>query len=232
MDSQEEKKFREGLYLAQHGDVAYQYYVGGYYLYGQGCQKDVGEALRWYDIAISNGRQDACVAKANVYLLAQLYLQRQPTDEDISHGIEILEDGVARGFGLAACTLGELYAQFCTEWVSPPLAVADYDKAKSWFEKSLDMHFDESYNRGKAYAGAAQLYFDGLGVPKDYGKALGLLIDAFCGDCHFEEMWKMMEHMFSVGGYGVERNAELAEICKNRNGLEFRRLLRLKVNGI
>ena len=107
--------------------IAYIHYAEALYL-GIGCEKDVKEAVHWFELASEIGE-----AKAMCYL-GNRYLDGIGVGhQDLEKGIELLTQSANLGEPMAMQNLGAIYAQFCED-----------EKATYWFDKAIEAGMEDS----------------------------------------------------------------------------------------
>jgi TPR repeat protein len=72
------------------GDADAQYYVGVMYAEAQGTQKNIAEAVRWYELAAARDQPDA------LYALARFYLVGFGVERNLDKAVELFDKAVAK----------------------------------------------------------------------------------------------------------------------------------------
>ena len=114
-------------------------------------------------------------------------------EDRFTDAIAVFEDAFAKGYAIAAFSIGTIYQENLDE--------PDYPKAAEWFGKSLDAGFLPAATQ------LGWLYESGNGVEEDHGKAAALYLQAAeagdaDGQVHLGYLYE--------NGIGVPQNAGLA----------------------
>ncbi|GAB6039352.1 tetratricopeptide repeat protein [Endothiovibrio diazotrophicus] len=93
------------LKLAEEQDANSEFNLGRMAYYGLGGEKNVEEAVRWFERSIGRGHLSA------YHLLAEIYLQGELGEVDLSRAVTYLEEGAEKGSFSSQEMLGTAYAE-------------------------------------------------------------------------------------------------------------------------
>lgn len=147
---------------ALNGNVFAQYSLASAYQTGDGIQKDLKQAFKWYQVAAENGI--GFYGTKAKYELGLLYYYGQGTERNSAQSVYWLEQAMNEGFYEAH----EKLAQFVKEG----LAISNMEKnaliARLNVQEKQSQQAQALYEKGAAY-------YDGNNVPQDYAKAFPLI---------------------------------------------------------
>ncbi|QCE32809.1 FRG domain-containing protein [Acetobacteraceae bacterium] len=183
VESEDEKRFKEYLKLAETGDKEAQFNLGVMYYRGEGCEQDVSKAREYFQKAADQGDADAqCnlgimyqngdggeqnFTKAREYFeksadqgdakaqfnLGLMHQNGDDTEPDFSKAREYFEKSADQGDARAQSNLGIIYFE-----------EKDFTKAREYFEKSADQgHAEAQFNLGL-------IYYNGDGGEQNFTK--------------------------------------------------------------
>jgi TPR repeat protein len=182
---------------AEKGSKDAQFYLAEAYRYGSdGLEKNISEALKWYKIAAENDHYEAMSE------LGFIYYRGEGVTQDYNEAFYWFQKNGFRGLPYF------IHADMCF------YVDKNYGNAFRLYHASLKQGVEEA-----AYK-IGEMYFYGLGVDRDYKKALEFL-KYYNGE--FDENWfdeapakvyRMLGEMYQ-NGWGVEKNeAEAAKLFK------------------
>ncbi|PKC10699.1 HCP-like protein [Rhizophagus irregularis] len=168
----EEEDLKEALYwirkAAENGNKAAQFYLGKYYYYGTGIEKDYGKSFEWYEKSAKQGYNNALYALAHLYIkgrgteknsekaygwiekaaengnkfaqyhLGAIYQNNKGTKKNIKKAIEWYEKSARQEYGIAQCSLGHL----CEKGKG---VEQDLEKAIYWYKKATENGYEAAY---------------------------------------------------------------------------------------
>ena len=144
------KAFEWFLVAAKQNHTEAEYYVGLYYQNGKGVQRDLDQAIFWYEKAAIKKDKNA------LYHLAMILIKQEPKDYALIS--RLLEQAAALDHPNAQYNLAVMYHK--GDGVEQSLS-----KAFFWYEKAADANLAiAQYNLG-------MIYFEGAIVEKDEIKA-------------------------------------------------------------
>lgn len=177
---------------ATKGNIDAANELGGMYEDGDGVPKDMVEAVKWYRIAADKGNADAMIA------LGFCYMEGDGVPADRNAGYNWFVKAAAAGDASAMRYLGDYFAQSdmgndclkAVEWYRKaadagdtasvtPVAVTtmkgecvgiDKEDIAAWLKTQAAKNIPDAC----FYLGA--FYIEGVGVPRNHGKAMDLLI--------------------------------------------------------
>ena len=138
--------------LAEQGDAAAQYNLGGLYQSGQGVPQDYAEALKWYGKSADQGSADAQNS------VGFFYSNGLGVAHDYAEALKWFRKAAEQGNAAAQNNLGGLYQ-------NGQGVPQDYAEALKWYRKAADQGFADGQNN------LGFMYTNGLGVPKDHAEA-------------------------------------------------------------
>lgn len=158
--------YREGLGVEENKEKAFNLYqkaaaagnadamcsIGTMYFKGEGVEQNCQEAISWYHKSANAGDSMA------LYNIGYIYLMGDGISKNTYEAVEYFKKSAKMGNPVAMNELGNYYQY----------EVEDYQKARSWYKKSIDLKFSESMVE------LAQLYRYGKGVSEDKHKAFDL----------------------------------------------------------
>ena len=150
--------FAQMLQSAQSGNYLDQYYMGGTYLEGLGAKQSKEEARKWFVLSANQGYWVAEVA------LGDLYTHNVPPN--YAEALKWYSKAADLGSSIAQNDIGVLYD------VGGYGVERDYHMAVNWYQKAVS-----SGSRQAAYH-LANLYYQGLGTPRDVAVAYQLMESA------------------------------------------------------
>ncbi len=217
------------LYAAHSGCAEAQALLAEMYRYGNGVERDLQEALKWYKAAAEKGEMDAQYCLADMY-----YFGRDGVEKDLQEALKWYRAAAESGNRSAIYTLGHMY--YYGDGVEQ-----DYNQAYYWFDKDgfrelpyyicadmyfyVDKHYESAFRlyesaleQGVDFAAykIGEMYYYGLGVEQDYAKAFEYLkyyngeFDEGCIDLAPANVHYMLGEMYK-NGWGVEANPKEAE---------------------
>ena len=148
----DEKAFHWMLRAAEGGHVTAMNELGVMYYDGTGVEKNIDEALRWFEKAAAEGNANACTNLALYY---------SGIDGKFDLALEFYEEAIARGDENALDELADMYF--------------DHE----YYEQALEL-FSSSADKGSTFAMRA-LYFmygEGVGVEQDLDRAFNFIESA------------------------------------------------------
>ncbi len=137
---------------AEYGHPKAQFHLGAMYINGSGVSQDDAEAVRWLRRAAEQGYAEA------QYVVGGTYFEGKGVLKDKAKGMRWLRLAAEQGLLPAKRTLRNLRLKKL-KWIVLAAAVV---VAVVWIGLAGDA--EEQFARG-------QMYFEGKGVPKDYGEA-------------------------------------------------------------
>lgn len=151
------KKFTEE-YLQQlkqkalQGDIKSQLILGSKYSIGvQGIPKDTNEAIKWYNMAVAKGSNEALMSLGRCYLDLQ-----NPTE-----AIKWYTMAADKGNNQALISVAQCYSK-----------LNNIKEAIKWYNKALAMGNNNAKNSiGECYQTLGSRYISGRGVEKDLNEA-------------------------------------------------------------
>jgi len=183
-----QNEFEELMAKAQSGDAAAQYQIGIAYAEGRHVSRDSTEAALWFLKSAEQGYPPAEGAyglslretnKADAeqwmlraaehgdastqFWLGVAYDQAWFGTEDLNHALKWYQKAADAGDPDAQVELGQKYAD--GDGVKQ-----SYEVAAKWFRKAAE-HVPDLGGAGQGRRRLAQLYMEGLGVPRDYAQA-------------------------------------------------------------
>ncbi len=212
---------------AKNGFVEAQLYLGGIYSGGIIVKQNLAKAFKWYLCAAEKGEQLA------QYTVAEMYEDGKGVEKNFEKSLEWYKRAAEGGNHRAIDHLGHMY--YYGNGVEQ-----SYEEAYYWFDKDgfrwlpyyicSDMYFhvEKAYEHAlklyllsyeqDGYEGAGydigKMYYYGLGVEQDYGKAFEFLYEYYELCCDYDraepELCYMLGEMYK-NGWGVEQNLEEAE---------------------
>ena len=138
---------------AKQGDAKAQFYLGVCYYNGEGVEKDLTEAVKWYRKAAEQGLAEA---QCN---LGVCYDYGEGVEKDITEAVKWYRKAAEQGDARAQCNLGVCYAK--GEGVEK-----DLSEAVKWYRKAAE----QGYADAQFYLGLC--YAKGEGVEKDLTEAV------------------------------------------------------------
>ncbi|PKK71931.1 kinase-like protein [Rhizophagus irregularis] len=107
----EEEDLKEALYwirkAAENGNKAAQFYLGKYYYYGTGIEKDYGKSFEWYEKSAKQGYNNA------LYALAHLYIKGRGTEKNSEKAYGWIEKAAENGNKFAQYHLAAAFHAKC-----------------------------------------------------------------------------------------------------------------------
>jgi len=152
--------FERTLSEAEGGDADAQHKVAGLFLSGDGVEKNMADAAKWYSAAAEQNHIDAAVT------LASLHLQGLAPGAAATEGFNLFKQAAEAGDEVAQSVVGELY------WRGQGTA-RDFQKALKWLTDSDDQPNSQFY--------LGLMHERGEGVERDVDEAIDLLDDAADG---------------------------------------------------
>ncbi|WCE31461.1 tetratricopeptide repeat protein [Vibrio sp. SCSIO 43137] len=222
----------EGIaYLIKSADLGLneaRYQLGVIALKGSDSQVDPDKAFEWFNLAAENGFTPASFALATLYTqwqqhekayeilcelaekditeaktnLANLYLNGQGTDKDLTKAVSLLEDAAGQHDRLAQYQLGVLYYQ-------GKELPTDYLKARSFIVKAMEQKYLP------AYMVMGAMLEHGYGITKDVMKAYSLYF--YCDLYGIPDLSDLMQDILSqMNDIDRQRARQIAkEWCEN-----------------
>ncbi len=164
--------------------------MAGYYLTGEGVEKDYKEALKWYKRSVEEGKKDD---KTIYFMIGSMYYNGLGTLKDTSEAAKWYEKAAEKGDAFSQ-------AMLAMQYYSGQGILTNMEKAKYWAEKSAEQNYDAGqmmmgilsqygspepdmktaigwYEKAARQANPiaqfllARSYENGNGVPKDLEKA-------------------------------------------------------------
>ena len=175
----EEKDFNSIFKAAKQGDSEAQLKLGMMYKYGEGVESDFDKAYKWLCESAKQKNPSALM------LLGMLYLQDEHVKRNSKRAFEYLEMAAENGKYVIQGMIASIYK-----------LAKNYSKAFEWYKKSSNVFIFDP-------CGFGDLYHYGLGVEKNYEKAIELYKIA--------ERRELPEAKYNLGvmyynGEGVNRN--------------------------
>lgn len=152
--------FEKALANAESGDADAQHQLGGLYLAGEGTEKSMAEAVKWYTAATEQDHVDALVT------LGSLHLQGLAPGANATEGFRLFKLAADTGDESAQSVVGELY------WRGQGTG-QDFKEALKWLKES------DAQPNSQFYLGL--MHARGEGVERDVDEAIDLLDDAADG---------------------------------------------------
>lgn len=146
--------FMHTVKSAKHGCAKDQFNVGNNYENGLVVKQNYAEALKWYNLAVTNDPANLDFKKCRDALISKMNPSLAKRNEELKRLIQIAEGGNAK----AQYEIGNRYARGLG-------MEQDYAKAVKWFRKSAEQG-DASAQRT-----LAEFYEKGRGVIRDYVQA-------------------------------------------------------------
>ncbi|MBR5082820.1 MAG: sel1 repeat family protein [Bacteroidales bacterium] len=185
-------------YKAEHGDAKYQYAYGVCYEKGWGVEKDLKQALTWYNKAAAQNNGPAYNSLGN------FYREGSGVKADPKKAFEYYQNGAAEKDAQAMLNLGNCY--FYGMGVEK-----DEKTAVKWWKDAADA--------GNVYAISqiGDCYLYGIGTEKDLTKAVEYLSQA--ADHNIANAQYRLGILYYTGD-GVEQDRTYAELLmrKAQNG--------------
>lgn len=186
-------------------DPMIQEMIGYIYEYGIGLEKDIPSALKYYELASSQGNSNA------QYALGVLYYYGHEVTRDREKSKQYFELSASNGNPMSMYMLGFMY------WFGYGTDI-DYEKSESFFRASLDWMENASYQGSPtAQCNLGIFYSMKFYNEPDYVKALELLQKS--ANQQNGEALNDLGIMFSFGE-GVERNEDIAKRYYKESALE------------
>ena len=182
------------------------------YYYGVVVEKNIANAVEWWEKAADAGNDQA------LCYLALLYNEGKRVPQDYNKSFEYWERAAQRGVEQSYLFLGDMYRM--GQGVK-----RNYKEAFKWFEKGAE--YDE-----RCSFSLAKMYYEGQGVKRNYDMAFKIwngledkehyYVQQMMGDCYYEgrgverDLYKAKEHygkcleLIEANGVSVY-NADKAE---------------------
>ena len=144
---------------AEAGDAEAQFKLGEMYYVGDGLEKDLHKAAKWYERSAEQGN-----AKSQ-HMIGLAYYYGNGVEKDSAKAAYWLEQSAEQGNPSAQCSIGSLY--YLGEGIKQ-----DYEKAAKWFSKSAKQGEIDSQRL------LGICYYYGKGVDRDCTKAAELFQSA------------------------------------------------------
>ena len=142
---------------AQQENGCAQYYLGKMYLLGEDTERDIEEAVKWFEKASENGNQYA------QYQLGKIYLTGINGNQNMKKALEWLKKSAEQNNQYAQYMLGKIY-------MNGMGVEKNLQEAVKWFEKSAEQENGYAqYYLGKIYLQAGDMEKAGEWI----GKAIG-----------------------------------------------------------
>lgn len=195
-----------------------EYELGLAFYKGEGQEKNIGEAIKHFEIAANAGNLEA------MHKLGVLH-SKEEQYRDIDVAIDWFSKASNLGFAKSTCNLGKLHYYKKYERI-------DYEKALAFFKQASEQGFAEAaYLIGDAY------YF-GEKVQQDYSKALSFLTIAakggnkdalsLLGEAYYYgngapiDYSKAFQYWLSASDAGIAQDSFIvAEMLENGEGVEM-----------
>ena len=158
-DTFEPAKFEEYQAKAEQGDARGQAMLGRCYATGQGVEKDVAEAVKWFRKSAEQGDARGQCG------LGTCYASGMGVKKDDAEAVKWYRKAADQGYAAAQSALGTLFAM--GEGVEKDAA-----EAARWFRKSADQ------GNARGQCGLGLCYYQGIGVKKDFAAAVKWLRQA------------------------------------------------------
>jgi len=143
----------------EYNDPSAQYLVGRNYLKGKSVEKNIKEAIKWFELAAKQNHVRA------QYQLGILYLYGKDIKENLNYAYYFLSKAAEKNHLDSQYELGNYYSKGNAN-------KRQYAKAAEWYRKASQRgHVRAQYELGK-------LLYEGQGVEKDQIKAIKLLTEA------------------------------------------------------
>ena len=169
------KAFEWFMVAAKQHHTEAEYYIGLYYQLGKGVQKDLDQAIYWYEKAALKKDKNA------LYHLAMILIKQE--NRDMKNVAKLLEQAASLDHPHAQYNLAVMYQK-------GDGVIENANKALFWYEKAA------SANLAIAQYNLGMLYFEGAVVEKDEEKARELWQKA--ADQGLEVAVKLM---YSINNY-------------------------------
>ena len=142
---------------AQQENGCAQYYLGKMYLLGEDTERDIEEAVKWFEKASENGNQYA------QYQLGKIYLTGINGNQNMKKALEWLKKSAEQNNQYAQYMLGKIY-------MNGVGVEKNLQEAVKWYEKSAEQENGYAqYYLGKIYLQAGDMEKAGEWI----GKAIG-----------------------------------------------------------
>ncbi len=155
---------------AQSGNALAQFMLGR--LYTEGISKDVARKNGMLEVKrdVSKGidllEKSAAQGNADaLWYLGELYLKGEQVKKDETKALQYWEKSASQGDAEKQLLLGHKYSGV-QQYLKEPKIQVDFSKAIEWYEKSAQK------GNAKAQLELAEMYRDGVGVPKNTAKAI------------------------------------------------------------
>ncbi len=180
----DEDTFKLVFPFAKKGNANLQNQIGVMYSKGKGVEKNISEAIKWYEKSANQNNP------WGLYNLANLYYVGNSVDKDYKKAFEFFTKSAELGNYDAQNRLANMY--YAGEGVQK-----DYKQAIYWYEKSANQGYDwAQYN-------LADIYYKGIGIEKDYQKAFSFYTLA-ANQGHTKSQYNLGSMYYN--GKGIERN--------------------------
>lgn len=196
--------FQIFMTLAEAGKVKAQISIACMYESGEGVQKDLAKAVKWYRLAAEQGHP-----------VAQNNLAVALLDTDPKEAIQWLFAAAENNFPFAQSMLGDIYCGF----YNLPLNILDsmnnISEAVKWYQKAGKGGFYSAYHQ------LAEMFANGQGVEKDEKQALEYYISA--AEKGYEPSQEVLGNAYREGILGLAKDIEQSQYWINesrqRNGI-------------
>ncbi|PKC66514.1 HCP-like protein [Rhizophagus irregularis] len=124
---------------AKNGSKVAQFYLGKYYYYGTGIEKDYGKSFEWYEKSAKQGDNNA------LYALANLYMKGRGTEKNLEEASYLIEKAAKKGNKFAQLHLGTIYQ-------NDKGTKKNIKRTIEWYKKSAEQGYSiAQYNLGYLY---------------------------------------------------------------------------------
>lgn len=173
---------------AYFGSVEAQRTLGQMYEKGQSVERDVAEAVQWYEKAAKRGDLYSQLS------LGHLYKNGIDIAQDYDKTLNWFSEAAKQGSAVAQYNMGYFY-------YSGIGTIQDKRESLKWYEMAAEQNYENaSYLVG-------QIYYEGDGIKKDYKQALAWFQKASAaGD---SDALMVIGYLYERG-YGVEQNDKMA----------------------
>ena len=143
----------------EYNDPSAQYLVGRNYLKGKSVEKNIKEAIKWFELAAKQNHVRA------QYQLGILYLYGKEIKTNLNYAYYFLSKAAEKNHLDSQYELGNYYLKGNAN-------KRQFEKAAEWYRKAADRgHVRAQYELGK-------LLYEGQGVKQDHVEAIRLLSEA------------------------------------------------------
>ncbi|GEA05847.1 hypothetical protein KUL42_06080 [Alteromonas sp. KUL42] len=174
---------------AEHGSEEAKYYLARIYLYER---NDRPEALKVVEELHKAGNV------SGTYLLGKMTFNGWGVEKNEAYGIELIQLAAQQGSTHA-------FAQLGWHYMNGVGVEQNYEVAKEFLEKAVS---SDGLEAKYAQFNLGWMYYNGLGVSKDYQKAMTWFKRSEARG--FKDASSMLGKIYEEGGYGLNKDIELA----------------------